>query len=104
VEASSAVSYSERHGGEITGPCRIPPRSGTFTIEYHVTKANFVTWTKKQVELELPLSDWISIGPRAGSDTDATSPLELGSLRQATYKIRIELPTSFVGHAPLPFQ
>ena len=72
-----------------------------FTIEYHVTKANFITWTKKQVELELPLSTWIG-APRDGSDTDATSPLELGSVRQSTYKIRIELPTSFVGHAPLP--
>ena len=91
-------------GGEITDWTVSDPAAlrEPFTIEYHVTKANFVTWTKKQVGLELPLSDWISIGPRAGSDTDATSPLELGSIREATYKIRIELPTSFVGHAPLP--
>ena len=97
---------SDRGGldGEITdwnvsdpGALREP-----FTIEYHVTKANFVTSTKKQVELKLPLSDWISIGPRPGSDADATSPLELGSVRQAKYTIRIELPASFVGHAPLP--
>jgi tetratricopeptide (TPR) repeat protein len=90
-------------GGEITDWTVSDPAAlrEPFTIEYHVTKANFITWTKKQVELELPLSTWIG-APRDGSDTDATSPLELGSVRQSTYKIRIELPTSFVGHAPLP--
>jgi tetratricopeptide (TPR) repeat protein len=50
----------------------------------------------------LPLSDWISIGPRAGNDSDATSPLELGSVRHAAYALRIELPASFAAHAPLP--
>lgn len=91
-------------GGEVTDWTVSDPAAlrEPFTIEYHVTKANFVTWTKKQAELELPLSDWISIGPRAGSDTNATSPLELGSVRQAKYTIRIELPASFAGHAPLP--
>ena len=73
-----------------------------FTIEYRVKKANFVTWAKKQFELELPLSEWISIGPREGSEADATSPVELGSARHSTYKVRIELPASFSGHAPLP--
>ena len=72
-----------------------------FTIDYHVTKASFVTWSKKQVELELPLSEWIAIGPHDGSEADSTSPIELGSVRQSTYTIRIELPPSFVGHAPL---
>ena len=73
-----------------------------FTIEYHVKKANFVTWAKKQFELELPLSEWISIGSRAGSEADAASPVDLGSARHSTYKVRIELPASFSGHAPLP--
>ena len=71
-----------------------------FTIEYHMTKANFVTRIKKQFELELPLSEWISTGPRDGSEADATSPIELGSVRQSIYKIRIELPASFAGHTP----
>ena len=73
-----------------------------FTIEYRVKKANFVTWAKKQFELELPLSEWISIGAREGSEADATSPVDLGSARHSTYKVRIELPASFSGHAPLP--
>ncbi len=73
-----------------------------FTIEYRVTKANFVPSTKKQFELELPLSEWISIGPPDASEAEATSSIELGTVRQSTYKIRIKLPASFAGHAPLP--
>jgi tetratricopeptide (TPR) repeat protein len=76
-------------------------RRDPFTVEYHVTTPNFVTRIKKQFELELPLSEWISIGARDGSEADATSPIELGSVRQSTYKFRIELPASFAGRAPL---
>jgi tetratricopeptide (TPR) repeat protein len=57
---------------------------------------------KKQFELELPLADWISIGPREGREADPATPVELGSERQSTYKFRIALPASFAGHLPVP--
>jgi hypothetical protein len=73
-----------------------------FTIEYHVKKASFVTWNKKQFDMELPLSQWMALGPRSEGEAEATSPIELGSVRQSTYKIRVELPPSFTARAPLP--
>src|SRR5439155_2506834 len=98
-----ALSDREGLGGEI-GDWKVANPAALrdpFAIEYHVTKANFVTWVKKQFDLELPLSARIG-SPRDESEADATSPIELGPVRHSTYKIRIELPGSFTGHAPVP--
>jgi tetratricopeptide (TPR) repeat protein len=52
--------------------------------------------------MQLPLSEWIVIGPGDRNDADATSPIEIGSVRHSTYTLRITLPPSSVAHAPLP--
>jgi Flp pilus assembly protein TadD len=72
-----------------------------FTIDYRVTKKNFLTSSKKQFILQLPLSEWMSVGPRAENDADDASPIEIGSARQSAYKVRLALPASVSGHAPL---
>ena len=72
-----------------------------FTLDYRITKPNFVTWTKKQFDLDLPLADMISIGPYDSGDAD-DSTIELGPERKETYKVRLALPAAFAAHAPVP--
>jgi hypothetical protein len=69
-----------------------------FTISYEVSKANFVDWSKKKVELKLPLSQ---INPAAVStDVDedledaadiGAEPFKIGPPDEHTYRIKLEL-------------
>jgi tetratricopeptide (TPR) repeat protein len=74
--------------------------SEQFTIEYEARKANVVTWGKKTFDLDLPLAEWIPIGPADDSNADASS-IELGPSREASYELRIELPASYIARTPL---
>jgi tetratricopeptide (TPR) repeat protein len=69
-----------------------------FTIEYQTKRTNFVMWTKKQLDLNLPLIGFLET--RDGAEDD--EPVDLGPARRSTYNLRLELPRSYSTHAPLP--
>lgn len=69
-----------------------------FAIDYQTTKANFVTWTSKHQDLELPLVDFLQIVRKSEGDDE---PIDLGSARQSTYTLRLTLPGSCVIRPPL---
>jgi tetratricopeptide (TPR) repeat protein len=71
-----------------------------FTAEWKVAKANFVSWTKSESKLMLPLEGFVSL-PRYEEDTDATS-IELGPPHRVSYELRMELPPSFGTQMPVP--
>lgn len=68
-----------------------------FTIEYQTKKTNFVTWTNKQFDFNLPLIDFLS----TLHDADDDESVELGPPRRSTYTLRLALPRSYSTHAPL---
>jgi len=80
-----------------------------FTISYEVSKANFVDWSKKRVELKLPLSQ---INPAAVStnvDEDledtagaGSEPFKIGPPDERTYKIKLELAARYAAQTPVP--
>jgi tetratricopeptide (TPR) repeat protein len=67
-----------------------------FVIDYQVSKAGFIEWTKKKVDLKLPLSEFNLPG------SDGKSEIELGSPLEMRYRIRLELGPGYQGRAPLP--
>ncbi|MGB2713800.1 MAG: DUF3857 domain-containing protein [Vicinamibacterales bacterium] len=68
-----------------------------FVIEYQVATTNFIEWTKKKVDLKLPLSN-ASFSP----PEDGKSEIELGSPSEFQYRLRLELGPGYQARAPVP--
>ncbi len=91
--------------GEVTNLKVGDPAATTeaFQFSYEISKANFLDWSKKKSELELPLTQF----NLAEADEDETSsdsePIKFGPPGEFTYRIKLQLPTKFTAHAPLPF-
>jgi tetratricopeptide (TPR) repeat protein/transglutaminase-like putative cysteine protease len=92
-------------GGDITN-LKISDPAATrepFTMSYDVSRVNFLDWSKKKMEMVLPLSSF-SLPDVSDSDTEADAePLKLGPKAEYSYKIKLELPAKYTARAPLPF-
>ncbi len=89
-------------GGEITH-LKVSDPAATrepFTLSYDVAKVGFLDWSKKKVEILLPLVQFNLPDVGDGSDTE---PLVLGPKADYSYKIRLELPARYTARAPLAF-
>jgi tetratricopeptide (TPR) repeat protein/transglutaminase-like putative cysteine protease len=93
-------------GGEVTH-LKISDPAATrepFTMSYDVAKPNFLDWSKKKSDVLLPLCQFNLPDLGVSDDTDADAePLKLGPKAEYAYKIKLELPTKYTAHAPLPF-
>ncbi len=73
-----------------------------FTLDYDVSKPNFLDWSKKKSNLTLPLCQF-NLMDLGGEDDDADAePLKLGPKAEYVYKIKLDLPAKYTAHAPLP--
>jgi tetratricopeptide (TPR) repeat protein len=92
-------------GGDITN-LKISDPAATrepFTMSYDVSRVNFLDWSKKKLDMALPLSSF-NLPDESAEDTDSDSePLKLGPKAEYTYKIKLELPAKYTAHVPLPF-
>ncbi len=70
-----------------------------FKVDYKISAAGFLDWSKKKSELALPFSQ-IAM---AGADEDDPDPVQVGSPVEYVYKLRIEFPAKYSVTAPLPF-
>jgi len=92
-------------GGEVSN-LKISDPAATrepFTMNYDVSRPNFLDWSKKKSDLPLPLCQFNlpDLGD-AGDDADS-EPVKLGPKAEYVYKIKLELPAKYVAHTPLPF-
>jgi tetratricopeptide (TPR) repeat protein len=108
-------SVNKGLGGEVSGVKVSDPAATRepFVMSYDVSKANFVDWSKKKVELRLPLSTIApaAIGKDVGEeDTDAAGaggeaskpePFKLGPPNDHTYRIKLELAARYTAKAPV---
>jgi len=91
--------------GEVTNLKVADPAATTepFQFSYEISKANFLDWSKKKSELELPLAQF----NLADADEDETSsdsePIKFGPPGEFSYRVKLQLPAKFTAHAPLPF-
>jgi tetratricopeptide (TPR) repeat protein len=86
-------------GGELS-EWKVTDPSATkepFAIEYRVAKANFIDWTKKEIQLRLPLSDFPL--PLVANDK---KDIELGSPVRVEYRLRLEMDPGYQARSPLP--
>jgi tetratricopeptide (TPR) repeat protein len=90
-----------------------------FTIAYDVSKASFADWTKKKIQLKLPLghlnlaSVSMDIGSDSDTDTDKegededsaasnTENFKLGPRNESTYRLKLELAPRYTADVPVP--
>jgi tetratricopeptide (TPR) repeat protein len=74
-----------------------------FQFSYDVSKPNFLDWSKKKSDLDLPLSQFNLADPDeddTGADAD---PIKFGPPGEFSYRVKLTLPAKYTAHAPLPF-
>ena len=71
-----------------------------FKLEYKIEAANFFDWSKKKMDLVLPLSQ---ISMAEANNEDDTDPVKIGSPVEYEYRLRLEFPAKYSERAPLPF-
>ena len=82
-----------------------------FTISYEVSKAGFLDWSKKKLEMKLPLSYMTpaSVGADVGEEAEegdetengGTEPFKVGPPNEHLYKIKLELAARYTAKAPV---
>jgi tetratricopeptide (TPR) repeat protein len=102
-------------GGEVSGVKVSDPAATreAFVMSYDVSKANFIDWSKKKLELRLPLSTiglvaiGKDVGEEDGDDAGAKGeaakpePFKLGPPNDHTYKIKLELAARYTAKVPV---
>ena len=73
-----------------------------FTVQFRTANPNFAASSKKAIDVELPLAEFVSAPPRTFGD-DADSAIELGPEREIRYTLRLAMPESYTGQPPLRF-
>jgi len=74
-----------------------------FTLDCNLAKPNFLDWSKKETQIELPLAQ-LNIPDFGDSDDDdktGTEPLKLGPAGDYIYRLTLALPAKYTARAPL---
>jgi tetratricopeptide (TPR) repeat protein len=85
-----------------------------FTLSYEVSKAGFLDWSKKKLEMKLPLSyvNPASVGADVGEEEQegeeteggggsGAEPFKVGPPNEQIYKIKLELAARYTAKAPM---
>jgi tetratricopeptide (TPR) repeat protein len=72
-----------------------------FAVEFQVSKANFLDWSRNQTSMSLPLAQ-LRIAS-ADEDTEpGDKPVELGVPVDSTYRLKLQLPAKYTVRLPVP--
>jgi hypothetical protein len=89
--------------GDVTGVKSSDPADThkPFEVDYQISQANFADWSRKALQLRLPLP---ALGiPEIEDATDSpTKGLKLGSPLDVHVRATIELPAGYLPRAPVP--
>jgi tetratricopeptide (TPR) repeat protein len=74
-----------------------------FQFSYDIAKANFLDWSKKKLDLELPLAQFSLVDADEDDTSADADPIKFGPPGLYEYHVKLVLPPNYVAHAPLPF-
>jgi tetratricopeptide (TPR) repeat protein len=85
-------------GGEVSDVKVTDPAAThePFVLEYQISTPNFVEWTRKKVDLKLPLSN-----VNFSTPDERKSEIELGSPSEYQYRLRLELGPGYQARPPV---
>ncbi len=103
------TSMAGLEGAEITD-LKVSDPAATreaFTLDCNISKPNFLDWSKKDSELDLPLSQFnlpdVGDSDESGTSEPEKEPLKLGPPGEYIYRLKLQLPAKYSARAPLPF-
>ena len=74
-----------------------------FRIEYQIDQPNFLDWTKKKLDLGLPLSQLNLMDADQSDETNTDAePIKFGPPSESDFKVKLELPANYAVQVPLP--
>ena len=76
---------------------------GPFHLEFDIAQPNFLDWSKRQSQLDLPLAR-VRLPDLSDADDKSVEPIEIGAPGAITIRLKIEFPSSFTARTPLPFE
>ena len=74
-----------------------------FQFSYDIAKANFLDWSKKKSDIDLPLSQFNLADPDEDDTGADAEPIKFGPPGEFSYRVKLALPPKYTAHAPLPF-
>jgi tetratricopeptide (TPR) repeat protein len=74
-----------------------------FQFSYELAKANFLDWSKKKSEIDLPLSQFSLADPDEDDTGADAEPIKFGPPGEFIYRVKLVLPAKYTAHAPVPF-
>jgi Flp pilus assembly protein TadD len=74
-----------------------------FEFSYELAKPNFLDWSRKKSEIDLPLSQFSLADPDEDDTGADAEPIKFGPPGEFTYRVKLVLPAKYTAHAPLPF-
>jgi tetratricopeptide (TPR) repeat protein len=98
-------------GGEVSDVkvCDLTATHQPFTLSYSVSKINYVDWSKKKLELKLPLSRFAPAAvdddvdaEEDDPDPSAAEPFKIGPPNEHTYNLKLELAARYTPQVPVP--
>lgn len=104
--------YNKSLGGEVSNVKVSDPGAtrDPFTLSYEVSKANFIDWSKKKLQLKLPFgsinlasvsADIDQENEDEGSESEAAETFKLGPPQEWTYRFTLELASRYTAQAPV---
>ncbi|MGH9521978.1 MAG: DUF3857 domain-containing protein, partial [Terriglobales bacterium] len=75
---------------------------GPYHVSYTVEVPNFLEWSKRDSQLQLPMTS-LQLPQANDGDESSKDPFEIGATGKVTYRLKLELPKQFSARAPLPF-
>ncbi len=94
------VANSDGLRGEVTEVKSSDPASTEepYQLEYRVTIPNYLEWSSKKSQLDLPLP---GVGLPAADPDETEDPVELGTPLNVTTHLTLDLPARYVARAPI---
>src|SRR5246500_1565442 len=91
--------------GEITNLKVGDPAATREAIQfsYDIAKTNFLDWSKKKPDVDLPLSQFNLADPDEDDTGPDAEPIKFGPPGEFTYRVKLVLPAKYTAHTPLPF-
>jgi tetratricopeptide (TPR) repeat protein len=104
-DLAEAVAQLEGLHGEISNLKVDDPSDnrGPFHLEFDITEPNFLDWSNRKSQLDLPLAKF-RMPDLSEADETSAEPIEIGAPGSITVRLKIELPAAFTARAPLPFE
>jgi tetratricopeptide (TPR) repeat protein len=103
-ELAKVIAYMQGFRGDPSDlKADDPAKSmGPYHVSYTVEVPNFLDWSKRDSQLQLPMTP-MSLPQSTDADETAPDPFELGAPGKVTYRLKLELPKDFSARPPMPF-